>query len=70
MAAAEETKPTRQTSIILPLDVDDEIKRFQAEDMRPTWNNAVLALIVEGLEARRRKKPLRALRSADPEPAA
>lgn len=60
MESAQQTKiETRQTSVILPLDVDEAVKRFQLEDMRPTFNNALVALVVAGLEANRRRRPLR-----------
>jgi len=36
MAAAEETRLTGQTRTIVPLDVDAEMQRFPAEDMRQT----------------------------------
>ena len=54
----------RLTSLTIPRDLDEAVKRFQQEDLRPTFNSAVLALLVEGLEARRKRKPLRPIMGA------
>ena len=68
MAAAEETKRTRQTRIIVPLDVDAGIQGFQAEDMRPTCG-----LHAQASDPRRRGQAphgARGWRRREPAPAA
>lgn len=63
----EQTKPeTKQVTAILPIAMVDEIERFRLSDVRPTFNNAMVALLADGLEANRRRKPRR---GTDPEAA-
>lgn len=40
-------------------DVIAAIERFAQDDMRVSWSNALEALAVAGLDAMRRRKPLR-----------
>lgn len=61
MGPSEQTRAdTRQVTALLPSAMVEEIEKFRVSDVRPTFNNAMVALLADGLEANRRRKPRRA----------
>ena len=53
-------------SLKVSREMDAAVERFRREDARPTMNNAVIALLLMGLQAHDRRKPLRPRSDAGP----